>query len=61
MDEESRLERIFPGGIGCVSRRVMPLMSGMRMSRVNRQLLIGQEGIGLEEFLTKPVEHWFAY
>jgi len=26
--------------------------------KTKRQLLIGQEGIGLEEFLTKPLERW---
>lgn len=28
--------------------------------KTKRQLLIGQEGIGLEEFLTKPLEHWIG-
>jgi hypothetical protein len=28
--------------------------------RPKRQLLIGQEGIPLEEFLTAPVDRWLA-
>lgn len=28
--------------------------------KTKRQLLTGQEGIGLEEFLTKPLEHWIG-
>ena len=47
------------------SGRTRHRLSGMaaltKAFKVKRQLLIGQESIGLEEFLTKPVEHRFAY
>ena len=51
-------------GLEVKSGRTRHRLSGMaaltKAFKVKRQLLIGQEGIGLEEFLTKPVEHWFA-
>ena len=51
-------------GLEVKSGRTRHRLSGMaaltKAFKVKRQLLIGQEGIGLKEFLTKPVEHWFA-
>ena len=31
-----------------------------RLFPVKRQLLVGAQGIPLEEFLTTPVDHWIA-
>jgi len=28
--------------------------------KVKRQLLVGSTGIPVEEFLTKPIEHWIS-
>jgi len=51
-------------GLEVKSGRTRHRLSGMaaltKAFKVKRQLLIGQEGIGLEEFLTKPVEHWLV-
>ena len=51
-------------GLEVKSGRTRHRLSGMaaltKAFKVKRQLLIGQEGIGLEEFLTKPIEHWLV-
>lgn len=41
------------------SRRSLPGMAAfVAQFRPKRQLLVGGDGIGIEEFLSKPVEHW---
>ncbi len=44
------------------SGRMRQRLSGMaaftKAFKVKRQLLVGREGISLEEFLARPVEHW---
>jgi predicted AAA+ superfamily ATPase len=44
---------------GRVRQRLSGMMAFTKAFKVKRQLLIGQEGIPLKDFLTKPVEHWF--
>ena len=45
---------------GRTRHRLSGIAAFTKAFKVKRQLLIGQEGIALEEFLTKPVEHWLA-
>lgn len=47
------------GKSGRVRQRLSGMMAFTKAFKVKRQLLIGQEGIPLKEFLTKPVEYWF--
>ena len=44
---------------GRVRQRLSGMMAFTKAFKVKRQLLIGQEGIPLKDFLPKPVEHWF--